>query len=129
MGLYKFRAGNSVQKLLHQLKYNNKPEIGEWLGKIYGNYLATEKLNFDCVIPVPLHTNRLLQRGYNQSESFGRGLATVLKVPCHSNAIRRIKNTTTQTKGNRIERLYNLEDAFYTPDKTIIEKKTCFISR
>jgi predicted amidophosphoribosyltransferase len=68
----KFRKGGLVQNLLHELKYNNRPEIGVRIGMLYGQELLDAGFgeNFDLIVPVPLHAARMRKRGYNQSAKF-----------------------------------------------------------
>lgn len=116
--LYKFRAGNAVQHLIHHLKYKNSPAIGEMLGKICGTQLVQNmrQHSFDSIIPVPLHPDKIRHRGYNQSDYFAKGLAIALNLPWYNQCIHRIKKTATQTKKNKIERMENLQDAFLVVD-------------
>jgi predicted amidophosphoribosyltransferase len=74
MTLYKFVKGGRVQQVLHALKYKQQPELGQMLGKIYGQDLleADFKSSFDLIVPVPLHVSRRRIRGYNQSEVWQR---------------------------------------------------------
>jgi predicted amidophosphoribosyltransferase len=66
--LLKFQKKGIVQNLLHELKYNNHPEIGEKLGKVFSMHLLESGFEneFDWLIPVPLHKHRIRIRGYNQ---------------------------------------------------------------
>ncbi len=116
--LYKFGVGNAVQQLVHHLKYKNHPGIGEMLGYIGGTQWMQKRSHnpFDCVMAIPLHPKRLRKRGYNQSEHFAKGLAAALNVPYYNQYIHRIKHTATQTKKNKIERIYNMQDAFAAID-------------
>ncbi|OJW69765.1 MAG: competence protein [Candidatus Amoebophilus sp. 36-38] len=125
MAMYKFRIGSSVQRLVHQLKYGNTPEIGEMLGNLYGEQLRSEEWDykFDCIVPVPLHPQRLRERGYNQSDYFAKGMASVLAISWYSDCLKRTKNTVTQTHQNKMERLDNLMDAFYVVNSSIIQNK------
>lgn len=110
----KFRKSGVVQHLLHQLKYNNHPEIGVKLGSTYGNELvqAGFQKEFDIIIPIPLHPTRLRKRGYNQSAKFAEGLSHSLRIPwAESISIRKI-TTSTQTKKSKQERWENVEEAF-----------------
>src|SRR6476661_6223607 len=71
-----FQKGNKVQRLLHELKYNNKPDLAFYLGQLYAEVFKVENQNpIDLIIPVPLHRSKLKSRGYNQSEYFAMGLA------------------------------------------------------
>jgi ComF family protein len=123
MAFLKFRKTGVVQHLLHQLKYNNHPEVGVRLGKLYGKDLvdAGFENKFDRIIPVPLHKSRKRRRGYNQSEKFAEGLSHQLQIPCDENIVERTVKTTTQTRKTKIERWENVKDVFQVkqPEKII----------
>jgi ComF family protein len=125
MALYKFRPGNGVQRLVHQLKYNNKPDLGIMLGRMYGSFLAKKAWvnKFDCIIPVPLHPKRLKERGYNQSDYFAKGISELLEIPWYGNSLQLIKHTHTQTQMGRVERLNNLKEAFCVIDPCFVHGK------
>lgn len=120
-----FRKGGMVQHLLHQLKYNNCPEIGERLGKAYGRELAEAPNGraFDLIVPVPLHRSRLRKRGYNQSSCFAKGLSEALQIPWDESISIRTRATTTQTRKSRTDRWQNVQRVFAVQDKTLLEKK------
>jgi ComF family protein len=86
--------------------------LGNELGKIivHQNIL----LDLDLIIPVPLHKNKQKLRGYNQSAYFGYGLSEAMNVSCSDKYLFRVKDTETQTKKNRIERIENVSFAFHT---------------
>lgn len=110
----KFRKTGIVQHLLHQLKYNNKPEVGVKLGAHYGEELARcgYQNEFDVIIPVPLHPTRKRKRGYNQSEKFAEGLSNSLGIPWDKSISVRKLSTLTQTKKSKQERWENVESVF-----------------
>jgi ComF family protein len=121
LAFLKFRKTGVVQHLLHQLKYNNHPEVGVRLGKLYGKDLveAGYEDKFDLIVPVPLHSSRKRRRGYNQSEKFAEGLSDLMQIPCDENIVERKIKTTTQTRKTKIERWENVKDVFLVkePDK------------
>jgi len=120
----KFRKTGMVQHLLHQLKYNNQPEVGIRLGKLFGKELNDSGKNeFDLIIPVPLHPARLRTRGYNQSAKFSEGLGASLNVPFNEGISVRRNNTQTQTKKNKTERWDNVSQAFDIKDGEVIKGK------
>lgn len=84
------------------------------MGELYATVLKDCKTwdQPDFIIPVPLHPARLRQRGYNQSESFADGMASVLLVPVASNILLRRGYTETQTQKSRFGRYENLRSAF-----------------
>lgn len=119
----RFRKVGIVQHLLHQLKYNNHPEVGVRLGKLFGKEMMQYGLEYDLIVPLPLHASRQKNRGYNQSAKFAEGLGDSLNVPFNANACVRLKNTQTQTKKTRSERWENVEAAFSIKDNCVIENK------
>jgi ComF family protein len=99
---------------LHALKYKNKPELGQLLGKVYGAELLEcgYGKEFDLVIPVPLHASKKKKRGYNQSEEFGVGLAESWSISCNDTYLKRLYMTETQTKKTRLRRWENVKEVF-----------------
>ena len=125
-----FRKHGSVQKLLHSLKYRHKPEIGEFLGRLYGNELVTQDKGFvyDYIIPVPLHKSRERRRGYNQSEFFSRGLGSSLQIPVDTSLLHRKFKSTTQTNKSRQERWDNVKDIFIVSHPEKLQGKNILLT-
>jgi len=123
--LLKFQKSGIVQNLLHELKYNNHPEVGVKLGKILANSLCQHGLgsNIDLIIPVPLHRNRLRVRGYNQSAMIAKGLSEVLSIPFDDTTMIRLSATKTQTKKSKIDRWENVSQVFQVAKPEIITGK------
>lgn len=109
-----FHKKGRTQHLLHNLKYNNRKDIGIFLGKLLANQILSHSIfsTVDGIVPVPLHPRRLKERGYNQSECFADGIADVLKKQVFPNLLKRSKETTTQTRKTREQRWLNVSDAF-----------------
>lgn len=109
-----FHKEGILQKLIHQLKYNGKKEVGYYLGKFLGAELSkSEKFkNIDIIIPVPLHPKRERQRGYNQSEWIAIGIAEIMNKKTNSKLVIRDVYTETQTKKTRDERWKNVQSIF-----------------
>ena len=113
MAFLRFTKNGKSQTLLHLLKYKNKPELGEELGRLYGQSLLDNRFGgaWDVLVAVPLHALKKQRRGYNQSECFARGLSKVMGIPYRELLVRK-KFTTTQTNKSRLERLENVEEVF-----------------
>lgn len=113
MAFLRFSKKGNSQKLLHQFKYKNKPEIGEEMGRLYGLLLAQSGFlkEWDVIVPVPLHPMKQKRRGFNQSEKFAIGLSKPLEIRVW-NLLERKKFTETQTKKSRLERLDNVDEVF-----------------
>ncbi len=124
VALYHFSKEGGVQNLLHELKYKGKTGVGFFLGEMLGEKLAESDLpKPDAIIPLPLFWKKEKQRGYNQSQFFADGISTVLKIPVASKAVKRIRESESQTRKNRFDRIENVEHIFRLKDNHKIENK------
>lgn len=120
-----FNKKGITQKLIHQLKYKNQPEIGIFIGDWFGKQLKETTIfkDVDVIISVPLHPKKLKKRGYNQLTKFGETLSEILEIPYQPNILTRISTTNTQTLKQRLERFSNHQKTFKLTDFTIFENK------
>ena len=110
-----FRYASPVDKLIQDLKYHDRLELSRLLGGYLANHL--QALNDplpDVVVPVPLHSSRLRERGYNQSLEIARFVAHPLKLPINWKDAQRIRPTVPQTELPREQRRKNVRGAFMT---------------
>jgi len=124
-----FSKGTKVQSLLHQFKYNDRPEVGTRLGELYGAELkkVTDLQLPDVVVPVPLHPRKQNKRGYNQSEYFATGLAKALSIPVSCDTLKRGSFTASQTKKSRFSRYENMKEVFFIDDERAFANKHVLI--
>ena len=73
----------------------------------------------DLIVPVPLHTARLRERGFNQSLEVARGLSRRLKSPLSIDALIRTRRTKAQSGLERKERVKNVRGAFVADSKML----------
>lgn len=109
-----YKKGGSIQKLIHQLKYQGHPEIGIFLGKLYGSKLIENNSysNIDGIIPIPLHKKKQIKRGFNQAEKIAQGLSESMGIEKNIKVVFRVRASSTQTKKNRYNRWENVEEIF-----------------
>jgi len=121
----KFVKRGRVQKILHRLKYDEKEGVGVLLGRWYGHELkqAGYDKEFDKIIPVPLHKEKLRKRGYNQAERFAIGISSTLGIPCDAQSLVRTEERSSQTLKSRINRWRNMEFAFRVNSPVQVENK------
>ena len=120
-----FHKKGKVQKLIHELKYNGKQQIGTFLGNWLGeNMLSSRRFNdLDCIIEVPLHKNKFKKRGYNQLKTFGQALSVKLGIPVMDNVLIKVSASQTQTKKNRFDRSLNIIEKFEMIDNQALKNK------
>lgn len=101
-----------LQSAVQALKYYNVRDLAQPLAKRLVQVIDEKDWTFDMVIPVPMHTSRLRQRGYNQAEEIAQVVADMIVKPCVPQAIIRQRATRSQVGLNQRERRQNLIDAF-----------------
>lgn len=115
--LWVFDKRGTLQAVQHALKYRNRPRYGVPLGRLIGTAYADVHPRPDGVVPIPLHSTRRLERGYNQSRTLGRGVANALDVPLRPDLLARPRPTRSQTNLSRSARWKNVRDAFAAADE------------
>lgn len=125
LAFLKFSKGGKTQKLLHALKYKQQAALGVYLGRLYAADLRVVGYQppFDLVLPIPLHSEKLRLRGYNQAACFAKGLAEGLGVAFRDDLLLRLKNTATQTRKGRFERWENVDNIFTITEAEAIAGK------
>ena len=114
VALYVFHKEGSVQKLIHELKYEGGKRTGVFLGKQLG-YALKENGSFsdvDYIIPIPLHPKKEKLRGYNQSKYIAKGVREVLEIKINTRSLIRTENTDSQTRKKRFSRWENMMNSF-----------------
>lgn len=109
-----FSKKGRIQRLFHNLKYNNHPEISFFLGHFYAEQLMGTPFHTqtDVIIPVPLHRKKQKKRGYNQVEGFARALAETFSKPIDYTLLYKTTHTDSQTRKNIFDRSLLTQNAF-----------------
>lgn len=109
-----FRYAAPVSQLLPRLKFHQCLASARLLAQLMQQGLRTRPLPLlpHALVPVPLHRQRLRQRGYDQALELARPLARALGIPLRDNLLRRIRATSAQSRLGRSERRRNLRHAF-----------------
>ena len=66
----------------------------------------------DLIIPIPLHPERVRERGYNQATLLARLLCEQLSLEMDDNLLRRTRDTCPQVGLDRLQRRRNVAGAF-----------------
>lgn len=108
-----------VAPLIRNLKYGQALASARVLGELLAWRLIQQRQITSeswpaCIIPVPLHTRRYRERGYNQVVELGRHLQRRLNIPLRTDLVTRIRHTPEQAGLSRRERRKNLRRAFST---------------
>jgi ComF family protein len=108
-----FRFDGVVRQAIHELKYKNLRAIAGLFARLLNDYLTTNPLPGEVVVPVPLHHKRLRERGYNQSQLLARELAKLNKLPLVDDCLVREYHSPPQARTASVEeRRRNVAHAF-----------------
>jgi ComF family protein len=113
-----YRFEEPLRALLHEFKYEDGLYLCSFLAKLMLNAFVSEDARTQCLIPVPMHTSRLRERGFNQAVELTKLLAKAVDRPYDLNLCVKIKNSTPQARLNAKRRKQNLYGAFRTRPTT-----------
>jgi len=104
--------GDVARRLVHQLKYHDRPHLAEGMAKAMGR--AGHELIAECdvIVPVPLYRWRLWERRFNQAALLADALSRESGLPVDPLVLRRIKPTRRQVGLSATERRENVRGAF-----------------
>ena len=108
-----FLFGGAIQEAVHAFKYRNLRAAAPKLGELMGRFLTSGRIPGDLLVPVPLHSSRRRQRGYNQSELLAREISKTTGLPVDNGLLARVHNTPPQVgAAGREERRRNVDGSF-----------------
>jgi len=127
--LFYYEAHSETANILYELKYKNRPDIGEVMGRLVAKELQPSGFfdGIDGIVPIPLAKKRQRQRGYNQSQEIACGISEITNLPIYNNVVRRNVFEGSQTNKGRWERNENVEKVFEMTDETAIQGKHLLI--
>lgn len=120
-----FSYEGDVRKLIIEMKYKKKEHLAEYLSGKMMEFMKRENLVFpvDIVMPIPLHSSNLRERGFNQSMSIARGVGRCINREAKDGVLVRKKKTRPQYGLAKEERLRNIEGAFMVRDFSCVNKR------
>jgi len=101
-----------ARSLAHRLKYYDRSELADPLGRWMARAGAELLCDADLLIPIPLHRMRLIARRFNQSAALAHVISRESAVPVEALALERVKPTPPQVGLTRGQRAANMQGAF-----------------
>lgn len=99
-----------VDRIIQSLKYGHQLAVAGWGAQQLAPHLDAR--DFDLIVPMPLHTDRLRQRGFNQAAEIAAKFPFRPKIPVSRNQLLRIRPTPPQADLHPKERRKNVRGAF-----------------
>ena len=131
MVFYKCRSvfvyENEIANKIRDFKFNNCKYLCNPFAKYLEQLYKKSKFNCDIIVPVPIHTIRLKQRGFNQSELLANKLGKLIDIQVNTTDLIKIKHTKNQADLNFKQRQENLKDVFQVKNKNAFKNKNVLI--
>lgn len=116
----------TLREAIHLMKYEKKQIISKHLIQLLQAHFPQDlaSTDYDFLLPIPLHTNRFRQRGFNQAEQIAQGIAQVWGVPVRTDIFFRIRDTAPLSSlGSHEERMKNIAGAFEVGSPDLIQDR------
>jgi len=122
-----------LKDMMHDMKFRARRTVAEGLGRYWAHLIVQEKVSLPCTItdscvlvPLPMHVQKVKQRGYNQAEILSLQLSKHLGIPTQE-VLFRIKNTAPQSGLHPAARAENVNGVFKINPKTFDASKQYII--
>lgn len=125
--LYAYKYDGPIRTLIHSFKYDDMPRHAMLIAQLMHEYLAGHfHVDIDLLTFIPIHQNKLRQRGFDQAEHIAMYLGTLMGVPVKKLLVRR-KDTLPQFSLSAKQRAKNMADAFVLVPGADIENKNILV--
>ncbi|VAV84164.1 Competence protein F homolog, phosphoribosyltransferase domain; protein YhgH required for utilization of DNA as sole source of carbon and energy [hydrothermal vent metagenome] len=112
---------------IHNFKYNGRTLLAPTLAALAARALDGITKDFDKIVPIPLHKNRLQRRGFNQSLLLARELLhsqrPLQNAGIDYRNLQRKRDTRSQIELKGRQRVANVKGAFSVIDKDAFKDK------
>ncbi|NBA96364.1 ComF family protein [Pseudomonas sp. R5(2019)] len=116
--------GFPVDALITRFKHQRRWPLGRLLAELLGQWLAhrfSEGLHRpERLLPVPMASRRLRQRGFNQAAMLADWLGSSLGIAVDSHVLQRPRETQAQQELDARSRKRNLRNAFALDDAAVV---------
>lgn len=123
---YLFKYDGQIRKLILDYKFEEKAYLYKTFSKmILDNKIICDFImEYDMIIPVPIHKKRYYERGYNQSELIVNEIVkNCNNIYYDKKILIKDKNNITQSTLNKEERIQNVKNVYELKNKNIIKNK------
>ena len=121
--LYRFHKNDRLQTVIHTMKYGGSYRLGTLFGRLLADMIDDDlpEEPVTCIVPVPLHRLKKIERTYNQSEILAESMGDVLCKNVRTDLVVRKRYTGPQAGLTLQERRGNVDNAFMVVSDRIPE--------
>jgi ComF family protein len=116
-----------VKRLVHRFKYEGLFALSRPLGRLMVEAWPAWERPVDLVVPIPLHSRRRSERGYNQSELLVTEMCRHVNLTADNRALTRVRWTQPQLGLTADERRANVHGAFVADPARVAGKRVLLV--
>ncbi|MDF2965537.1 MAG: competence protein [Rickettsiaceae bacterium] len=120
---YLFKYNQDSKKLIHALKYNDQTHLAKIFAKLQNNIYSSEILQYDLIIPVPMHWLKRMFRMYNQASLLAKELGRLTNISVSYDNLVKYRWTKAQSTLKKDARQKNLQGSFTVREPTLLKGK------
>ena len=121
------RYEGPLKEAILKYKYNGRKSFAKYFSLLIEEKIKKEKIEFDLIIPVPLHWKKEFIRGFNQSALIGNYISKKFNKKMYQNILIKSKNTKSQTELAEKERKENVKNSFKLKRNDLIKDKVVLL--
>lgn len=106
-----FRFEGKIKEFIYNLKYNKDRDKAILIGNIMSKFIIESKLKIDIIIPIPMHRDRLKEKGYNHTYLIAKRISDITGIKIED-SLKKEKITSSQVLLSGTERWYNVKGSF-----------------
>ncbi|MCW8943214.1 MAG: ComF family protein [Sedimenticola sp.] len=107
-----FLYADPIDRFIGQFKFTSNLAFGRMLSQLWLDHHDPDLELPELLIPVPLHSHRLSERGYNQALELARPIASHFGIPIDYTCCKRILHNTPQSGLKKQQRKRGIRGAF-----------------
>lgn len=114
-------------RIVALLKFHNRKWLAKYIAEMMADTYIDNVFDADIIVPAPLSTERMAERGYNQSLEIAKCLSERLSIPIAHDTVIKHKNTKRQSELTGRERHSNVKGAYSLNNRAIVKGKKVVI--
>lgn len=124
-----FEYNGDLRRAILDMKFNGAAAYAAVLSRLVLDALPPYYLysDYDLLVPVPLHSKRYADRGFNQAELLAEGMSEELGIELADNVLFRTRETQHQMSLTNMMRELNVRGAFYADRKSVEGKRVMLV--
>ncbi|MBP1750438.1 MAG: putative Phosphoribosyltransferase [Deltaproteobacteria bacterium] len=111
-GFFGFEYDGAVREAIHAFKFEGSKKIGRKLVRIISDKFRGLNDDVDVIVPVPVSSKRLRERGFNQSYIIAEEIAALTGLTIEHTVLAKNHSVRDQFRLSGAERKKNIKGAF-----------------